>query len=317
MSTKEQYKQLCKTEKTIPLFSQDWWLDAVCGADNWDVVLYQKGDDILGSLPYYKTTKFGFTFIKQPPLTQFNGPWIKSTDAKYQKELEHQKDIIQYLYNQLPSFSSLSQNWAHHLTNWLPLHWKGFKQTNRYTYVLHHFVSTDDMWDEMSGSIRREIKKAKDRYSLRILEEPSIDDFLALMHMTYERQNMDTPYSDEHIKSLYNACLENGCGKLFIAQDNEGKNHAAAFIVWDRFSAYYLAGGADPELRNSGAMSFCLWEAIQFSATTSKHFDFEGSMIEPIERFFRRFGAKQTPYHNVNKTPSRIIRIVKAIRAIF
>ena len=38
------------------------------------------------------------------------------------------------------------------------------------------------------------------------------------------------------------------------------------------------------------------------------YFDFEGSMIEPVERSFRQFGAKQTPYFSVSKTPSRLLK---------
>jgi len=30
-------------------------------------------------------------------------------------------------------------------------------------------------------------------------------------------------------------------------------------------------------------------------------FDFEGSMIEPVERFFRSFGAQRVPYFGITK----------------
>lgn len=36
------------------------------------------------------------------------------------------------------------------------------------------------------------------------------------------------------------------------------------------------------------------WEGIKFAAKVSKHFDFEGSMIENIERFCRSFTEKFT-----------------------
>ena len=55
-------------------------------------------------------------------------------------------------------------------------------------------------------------------------------------------------------------------------------------------------GDGHHEDRNSGATSLVMWQAIQFVATVSQVFDFEGSMIEPVERLFRGFVAFQTPY---------------------
>jgi hypothetical protein len=63
-------------------------------------------------------------------------------------------------------------------------------------------------------------------------------------------------------------------------------------------------GGGDPHLRTSGAGSLVLWEAIKFAATVSEQFDFEGSMIEPVERFFRAFGGTPTPYFSIQKLSS-------------
>jgi hypothetical protein len=64
-------------------------------------------------------------------------------------------------------------------------------------------------------------------------------------------------------------------------------------------------GGGDPAHRTSGAASLCIWEAIARQPDTTEVFDFEGSVIEPIERFFRGFGALQTPYFHVSKAASR------------
>ncbi len=43
-------------------------------------------------------------------------------------------------------------------------------------------------------------------------------------------------------------------------------------------------------------------------------FDFEGSMLQPLERFFRAFGARQTPYLSVSRT-SRVAQAALAARA--
>jgi hypothetical protein len=101
------------------------------------------------------------------------------------------------------------------------------------------------------------------------------------------------------VKRLDAACATQNARRIFFAEDAEKRIHAAIYVIWDDASAYYLMGGENPELRNSEASSLLMWEAIQFAATVTKKFDFEGSMIEPIERFFRGFGARQVPYSHV------------------
>ena len=77
--------------------------------------------------------------------------------------------------------------------------------------------------------------------------------------------------------------------------------------MWDKHAAYYLLAGADPDLRNSGASSLLAWEALMRARERTDVFDFHGSMLRPVERFFRAFGARQTPYLSVTRTttPSR------------
>ena len=103
------------------------------------------------------------------------------------------------------------------------------------------------------------------------------------------------------VKKIDQACSKRNCRKIFFARDLQNRTHAALYLIWDENSAYYLMGGSDPALRNSGANSLLMWEAIQFASTVTNKFDFEGSMIEPIERFFRSFGAKQIPYSYISK----------------
>jgi hypothetical protein len=48
----------------------------------------------------------------------------------------------------------------------------------------------------------------------------------------------------------------------------------------------------------------------------TKKFDFEGSMIEPVEKFFRAFGATQMPYFQVKKTNSRLLKLRSALKTL-
>ena len=103
------------------------------------------------------------------------------------------------------------------------------------------------------------------------------------------------------MRRLIEVSREKQQGDLWGAYDAAGQLHAAAFVVWQDQSAYYIAGGGNTALRNSGAHSLVLWEAIRYVAEFADRFDFEGSMLPGVERFFREFGARQIPYFTITK----------------
>lgn len=61
--------------------------------------------------------------------------------------------------------------------------------------------------------------------------------------------------------------------------------------------------GADPELRQTAAAFPLHWEAINYTVTVAERYDFEGSIIQPIENTFRGFGARQRPYFLITRRP--------------
>jgi len=90
--------------------------------------------------------------------------------------------------------------------------------------------------------------------------------------------------------------------------------HAGAYIVWDSRFTYYLLGGSDETLRTSGAGSLVLWSAVEAAAERGTGFDFEGSMLRPVERYFRSFGGAPAPYSLVRSMRSRVFRLDRAAR---
>ena len=313
--SKQKYRGLCATEASIPIFSRDWWLDAVCDNAAWDASVVEQAGSV-GVMPYCISKRGVFRLLTQPKLTQTLGPWFRLSTAKYAKALAQQKDVMEALIDQLPQFDHFSQNWHYTQTNWLPFHWRGFKQTTYYTYVLPDLRDETNLWSGLLENIRREIRKASNRYNLYVTNDVNISDFLALNRMTFSRQGKTATYSESLVRRLDAVCAARACRRILVAKDAEGRIHAGTYIVWDENSAYYLMGGADPQLRNSGAGSLCMWEAIKHAATVTKQFNFEGSMIEAIERFFRAFGAIQVPYFNLTKTPSRLLRIRECLLSI-
>lgn len=302
MNNKQEYRNLCKKEKTIPIFSKDWWMDAVCGENNWDVLSVEKGGQIVASLPYYLRKRGKRGYITQPPLTQTNGIWIKyPSNQKYCKKLAYEKKVMTEIINQLDKLNLdyYNQNFHYSITNWLPFYWKGFKQTTRYTYVIEYLTNLKDIYKEFDPNLRNDIKKAK--RNIIIKQDCGIETFYKINAKTFERQNLNISFSLEFLENLDKICKKNNCSKIFYAIDKFENIHAVIYIIWDKNTAHYLLGGGDPKYRNSQATSLLILEAIKYSTKVTKMFNFEGTMIETVEKFFRAFGAIQKPYFNISK----------------
>lgn len=307
MHKKETYRLLCGQEPSIPLFSQPWWLDAVAGPGGWDVAVMEKGGLVLATMPYLTRRRAGFLISTQPWLTLSLGPWLRPSGAKLPRRIAQQKELLQGLIAQLPRFDHFEQKWHYDQTNWLPFRWSGFRQTTEYSYVIPDLTDLHAVWDGFQENIRKEIRKATGRMQLCVRDDRPLQDLLHLHGLTFGRQGRSIPFPPEVMCRLDAACTARQQCRLFVAEDVEGRQHAAVYLVWDESSAYYLLGGGDPALRNSGAASLCMWEAIRHAATVTERFDFCGSMAEPIEHFVRAFGGRQCPYFSVSKTPSRML----------
>jgi hypothetical protein len=286
------------------LFCTTWWLDAVAPG-RYQVLTVEKGGTIHSAWPIIlNRSRLGETIIGMAPLT----PWLgilyrPPASPKIANQLSEQKSLSAELIQQLPKFDALNIKFHRNFDYWSPLYWEEFDQTTRYTYVLEDLSDLDAVWQGLRGNIRSDVRKAR-KEKISVEETDDIEVFLDVHAMTFARQGMQMPYSDDFVRRVDAVCREQGVRKIFIGRGQEGSVHAAAYIIWDNKSAYYLMGGGDPDKRTSGATSLVMWEAIQFASTVTSAFDFEGSMIESVERFFRAFSAKPHPYYAISKTNS-------------
>lgn len=305
-------KEITLTEDPC-IFHQTWWLEAVAPG-RWEILKIEKGGQIFASMPYIKKKKFGLTFINMPLLTQHLGPWIKPLPGKYSSRLSKEKELMNDLIKQLPKFDFFRQRFSPNITNWLPFYWSKFEQTTRYTYQIEDISDPDKLWKGMQGNIRREIKKARNKVQTKHSDDA--ETMWKLCQMNFEEKNESMNTSLKTFLRLDAACREHEARQIFFAIDKDGNIHAGLYLVWDKESAYYLMGGADPKFRTSGAASLLMFEAIKFASQKTKRFDFEGSMIESVERFFRGFGGRQQPLFEITKCSKKIDWIVSGRNVI-
>jgi GNAT acetyltransferase-like protein len=292
------------------VFQQPWWLDAVAPG-RWGDATVCRDDTVVARLPYAIVGPTGLTTLGHPPLTPRLGPWIEPGKGKYESALTHEMRLMAALIEELPTGSSFDQFFSPTVTDGLPFHWAGYDLSVRYTYRLHEIRDEQSVWDGVSSKMRAQIRKA--RRVLTVRTDLGIDRFFGVWSQTFARQGMRVPVTQAFLERIKDACATRDAREILFAEDERGRVHSVAYVVWDRDTACYLLGGADPSLRTSDASSLLAWEAIRRSARVTDVFDFEGSMIRPVERFFRAFGARQVPYLEGTRM-SRRVRVARALR---
>lgn len=315
MSNKEKYKKFCEEEK-IPIFSEYWWLDTVCGENGWGVVLAENKGKVVGSLPYYIKNRFFLRIISLPRLTQTMGVHIKYPDGqKYANKISYEKKIMEELISKLPKFHLFFQKFHYSVTNWMPFYWSGFSQSTRYSYVIEDLRNTDAIFDSLGEHIKRHIRKAQSRFKVVVGDD--IEKVYEINSFAFERKNKKVPYSLDYVKKIDRSCKSRNARRILFAVDEQGRECACAYFVWNRYSMYYLMGSANDDGRVGGASSLLVWEGIKFASSVTEKFDFEGSMIKPVEKVFRFFGGVQKPYFNIYKVNFSFFGIKNLLKKIF
>lgn len=323
MSNKEEYKAYCeKMGSKIPIYSQHWWMEAVCTGKQWDVIIIKnKGGEIIATMPYLYRERFGMKYILMPPLTQTNGIHIQyPADQNEHHRICYEKVICYEVDRQLSDLglNIYLQNFEPGFTNWLPLKWRGYKQTTRYTYRIEDLSNLQKVFDNFDRNKKRLIKKAES-LGLQCTTDMSATELYEMHSKILERKGEKHLVPKEVFVKVIETAISRGQGQILCIYHKEGEkriNESSIFIAWDDETTYYLISAHDPTYAPFGTSSLITWEAIKLASQHSKVFDFEGSMEENIEDSFNRFGTHQTPYMQISKTQGFVAKMLKVFQEL-
>jgi hypothetical protein len=306
-TAKQRYTDLCASEVHIPLFSQAWWLDAVCSPHEWDVILFEEHGIIEAALPYQLSRKWGIRFVINPSLTQGTGMWYRKYEGESEQDrLSREKKAAAHVVAELKrlKLAFFMQHFSPDITNWLPFYWSGFSQTTRYTYRIPDISNPQSCLEAMSYAKQKQIRKAE---ALSVTTSITADAFYRHHELSLHAKGKKIFYPKELLQRIYDAASARNQLLVIGLQDAQGALHAALWIVYDGHCAYNLISSIAPEYASSGASSRVVYEALNHLKDKCRTFDFEGSMDEGIENSFRQFGALQTPYFRVSKAYNRLV----------
>lgn len=301
MDSKLNYIEFCKSNE-VPLFFQPFWLNMI--DNNWYVISETLDQTTLFFI-YSIEKKYIFKFIRNGHLTPYGGFIFNQKRENIKREI--QLKLIEAYINKLPSFSLLNID-LHPSIQSLPTN-LNFSITKRKTNILT-LENKENCYKNLKSALQRQIKKAQK--NLSIFEKDDIELFYQMHIKTFEKNNKKPPTQLNYFLKAWSICKENNCGKLLFIKDELMNIHAALFLVYDNTTSYYLAGGTDAKFYGSGAMSLLMWHAIELSFEYKKqYFDFEGSDIPSIDKFFKNFNPTEIEYYNLQKTISPFLKILK------
>jgi len=286
---------------TLSVFHEQWWLDAV--APGWQEVQVEENGRAVARMPFVRREMFGFTLLVAPPLSNRLGPSCDLPEGRTEARLRRFDHLVDELLDRLPQADLVRQVLHPDVLSWLPFHRRGFRVEPQVSYVLDRVSDLDVVFAGVSGQTRRVIKKAGTQ--LAVERDVTAERLRPMVDATFDRQGMSTPYRPEVLDRLVRAFTDRDRGTVLTAVDASGAVHASLFCVWDDRRAWYLGGGGDPRLRSSGAGSLLMWELIKEAAGHVDRFDFEGSMLPSVERYFRNFGGRQETCYLVSRTSRR------------
>lgn len=252
-------------------------------------------------------------------LTPYLGILFPGTSAKYVTMISLNKEIAGALATFLKEeFDSIHFRFPPEAFDLQPFIWEGYQTGVRYTYrlALHDM---NGVLNNMDSARRRNIRGAE-KNGISVESGAPFEQVVALSEQSFRRQGLNADFRDAAFQ--FGAALEEaGRCRSFIARNKNGAALGAVWIVWDEKRAYYLIGGYDESAESSTAVALAMWRAIQFTACELglPEFDFEGSMIPAVERYFRKFGGTLTPTFTIAyQKPFSLLRRItnKAARMI-
>jgi len=267
------------------IYAYSWYLDVV--AKDWSVLVLDDYKAVM-PLPYMRAKKH--VFIKkiiQPHFCQQLGVFYKKTisQAIFDDFYSNFTQLTPKSYN----FNAQNFKFSHDI--------KRDVFMEKVNYELNLDKSYEDLFLGYSKNLKRNLKKTL-KHQLKITTVVSIDDFISLKDANKQHRIKNRDY--EIIKNLLREISSRNQGS-FIGVLGDDEILAMAFFIKTNKRIVQLFSVATPKGKQYAATAFLFDNLIKEHANTNYIFDFEGSMIPGVARFFKSFGAHINPYYSYKK----------------
>ena len=297
-------------EKEIGVFGSKKWL-SVYGNKLTVVGIYKDEHQLIGGFYFMKTKKYGFSFAKLPPYSPNCGLFFISESKNKSSLNNFSKEVISEVCDYFTKNKSALYVLAFpsEIIDLQPFIWAKYKVIPNYTYRIDLLKSLEDIKSDFDPKNRNAINKA-------IKEDVTIfENFLDPKELfTFFMSSLSTTGANIYEDELKNIFLKfSDSLNSFSLQAIKNKEIlGSVFCIYDKNNCYYLLGGINKTAGIQGINNILVQKSIEKAKELGcKTFDFEGSMIKGVEKFFRSFGPELIPYYTVNKAKLPIELLLK------
>jgi hypothetical protein len=255
------------------VYAYSWYLD--CMTENWDGLVL---GDYEAVMPLPWKSKFGFKYIYRAPMIQrlgvFSTIQIKDIDVLFFNSIPfHFIKVAYFLFDDLKLLSSS--------INAIPFQ----------NFVIHLVQPYDKIFANYSDSLKTNINFCKKKQGRIVkVNVEGIEKVLELYRSAYGKF-----YSDfntkiyERIKLLMKTSFDRGLGCIYSVVLPDEEIGAMYFVINDGRRVYYLIGAPSELGKKNKCIPFLINEIIKEYAGKNLLFDFEGSQIPSVAKFYQKF----------------------------
>lgn len=263
-------------------YGYTWYLDNVC--EEWEGLVYGNYQIVM---PLVFDRKFGFDYLYQPFFTQQLGVFC---------DIPLSKETINTFFSAIPDkykYIDIQLNESNEAPD-------GYICEQRPNYLLGLEKPYETIRSKYSGNLLKNLLKAEKNelvYHMQLKPEVFVDFYVK------NTGPLIKGFKEKHkhtmLRIIYQ-CLHYSMGSVAgVYKDKELV--AANFYIFHPQRVINLMPASNEEGRKSGAMAFLTDGMIKSNAGQNKYFDFEGSEIEGVAKFYESFGAKKSFYWRIRK----------------
>jgi hypothetical protein len=274
-------------------YAYTWYLDALCS--RW--VGFIAGDyDFIMPLPIGR--KWGILYVYQPLFCQQLGVF-------YKRRSETIIDLMLHTALSKFIFVNININFDNIAAN--PV--KGLRKKKNLILTLSSKHS--EIQKSYSDNTLRNIKKSqKAGIVFEMSDQKSFESYVDFY--VANTAVRDSNFKTRHIlllKRLVQQFIIHNLGKLYLAKTPEGALCAGLIVLETTDRIIHLLPASDDYARQNGAMQFLTDAVLQHYSDSKKIYDFEGSSIDSIARFYEGFGARNEPFFELSKSPFKASKV--------
>lgn len=299
-----------KSEPNLGVFGSKKWL-SIYGNNLTIIGIYKDEHQLIGGFYYLNTKKFGLTFLKLPPYTPHCGLFFvsesKNTSSVNNFSKEIMNDVCTYFSNQKNALTVLA--FPPNIIDFQPFIWNKYKVIPNYTYRINLGDAIETIQSNFDSKNRNAINKAIKEgviVSENSLSKAELYNFF--------KNSLNTTKANVYENELKNIIHEfsHDTNSFSVEARKNDELLGSVFCIFDKHTCYYLFGGVNKKSGIQGVNNLLIQKCIEKSkALGCSTFDFEGSMLKGVEKFFRSFGPQLVPYFTVSKASLHLEILLK------